>query len=127
MATSRVRARAHTTPFPLPFPPGPPQALIAIVRLKQRKREMRKSTTVRMDDYDAVVMGVLEPILVLSVMAVVVVLLGGAITYEPPCERIVRELHRDGIESSCKDLAPYLREISPLQPPPASPTPRRDI
>ena len=27
---------------------------------------MRKSTTDRMDDYDAVVMGVLEPILVLS-------------------------------------------------------------
>ena len=32
---------------------------------------MRKSTTDRMDDYDAVVIGVLEPILVLSVMAVV--------------------------------------------------------
>ena len=32
---------------------------------------MRKSTTVRMNDYDAVVMGVLEPILVLSVMAVI--------------------------------------------------------
>ena len=31
---------------------------------------MRKSTTVRMNDYDAVVMGVLEPILVLSLMAV---------------------------------------------------------
>ena len=31
---------------------------------------MRKSMTDRMDDYDAVVMGVLEPILVLSVMAV---------------------------------------------------------
>ena len=31
---------------------------------------MRKSTTDRMNDYDAVVMGVLEPILVLSVMAV---------------------------------------------------------
>ena len=30
---------------------------------------MRKSTTHRMNDYDAVVMGVLEPILVLSVMA----------------------------------------------------------
>ena len=30
---------------------------------------MRKSTPNRMDDYDAVVMGVLEPILVLSVMA----------------------------------------------------------
>ena len=34
------------------------------------KPEMRKSTTDRMNDYDAVVMGVLEPILVLSVMAV---------------------------------------------------------
>ena len=32
---------------------------------------MRKSTTDRMNDYYAVVMGVLEPILVLSVMAVV--------------------------------------------------------
>ena len=32
---------------------------------------MRKSTTDRMNDYDVVVMGVLEPILVLSVMAVV--------------------------------------------------------
>ena len=31
---------------------------------------MRKSTTHRMNDYDAVVMGVLEPILVLAVMAV---------------------------------------------------------
>jgi hypothetical protein len=30
---------------------------------------MRKSTTDRMNDYDAVVMAVLEPILVLSVMA----------------------------------------------------------
>jgi hypothetical protein len=35
------------------------------------KPEMRKSTTDRMNDYDAVVMGVLEPILVLSVMAVI--------------------------------------------------------
>ena len=33
---------------------------------------MRKSTTDRMDDYDAVVIGVLEPILVLSVMAVII-------------------------------------------------------
>ena len=32
---------------------------------------MRKSTTDRMNDYDAVVMGALEPILVLSVMAVI--------------------------------------------------------
>ena len=32
---------------------------------------MRKSTTDRMNDYDVVVMGVLEPILVLSVMAVI--------------------------------------------------------
>ena len=32
---------------------------------------MRKSTTDRMNDYDAVVMAVLEPILVLSVMAVI--------------------------------------------------------
>ena len=32
---------------------------------------MRKSTTDRMNDYDAVVMGVLEPILVLPVMAVI--------------------------------------------------------
>ena len=31
---------------------------------------MRKSTIDRMNDYDAVVRGVLEPILVLSVMAV---------------------------------------------------------
>ena len=30
---------------------------------------MRKSTTDRMNDYDAVMMGVLEPLLVLSVMA----------------------------------------------------------
>ena len=30
---------------------------------------MRKSTTDRLNDYDAVVMGVLEPFLVLSVMA----------------------------------------------------------
>ena len=40
---------------------------------------MRKSTTDRMNDYDvydAVVMGVLEPILVLSVMAVIGALLG---------------------------------------------------
>ena len=45
---------------------------------------MQKSTTDRMNDYDAVVMGVLEPILVLSVMAVVVMVLSGAITYEAP-------------------------------------------
>ena len=32
---------------------------------------MRKSTTDRMDDYDVLMMGVLEPILVLSVMAVI--------------------------------------------------------
>ena len=32
---------------------------------------MRKSTTDRTNDYDVVVMGVLEPILVLSVMAVI--------------------------------------------------------
>ena len=32
---------------------------------------MRKSTTDTKNDYDAVVMGVLEPILVLSVMAVI--------------------------------------------------------
>jgi hypothetical protein len=32
---------------------------------------MRKSTTDRMNDYDAVMMGVLEPIFVLSVMAVI--------------------------------------------------------
>ena len=32
---------------------------------------MWKSTTDRMNDYDVVVMGVLEPILVLSVMAVI--------------------------------------------------------
>jgi hypothetical protein len=32
---------------------------------------MRNSTTVSMNDDDAVVMGVLEPILVLSVMAVI--------------------------------------------------------
>jgi hypothetical protein len=32
---------------------------------------MRKSMTYRMNDYDTVVMGVLEPILVLSVMAVI--------------------------------------------------------
>ena len=32
---------------------------------------MRKSTTDRMNDYDVVVMGVFEPILVLSVMAVI--------------------------------------------------------
>jgi len=37
---------------------------------------MWKSATVRMNDYDAVVMGVLEPILVLSVMAVIGALLG---------------------------------------------------
>ena len=37
---------------------------------------MRKSTTDRMNDYDVVVMGVLEPILVLSVMAVIGALLG---------------------------------------------------
>ena len=41
-----------------------------LVSQQQRKRKMRKSTTDRMNDYDAVVMGVLEPILVLSVMAV---------------------------------------------------------
>lgn len=35
---------------------------------------MRKSTTYRMDDDEAVAMGVLEPILVLSVMAVFAVL-----------------------------------------------------
>jgi hypothetical protein len=35
---------------------------------------MRKSTTVRMNDYEAVVMGVWEPILVLSVMAVIALL-----------------------------------------------------
>ena len=33
---------------------------------------MLKSTTDRMNDYDVVVMGVLEPILVLSVMAVII-------------------------------------------------------
>ena len=32
---------------------------------------MRRSMTDRMDDYDVLVMGVLEPILVLSVMAVI--------------------------------------------------------
>jgi len=32
---------------------------------------MRKSTTDRMNDYDVVMIGVLEPILVLSVMAVI--------------------------------------------------------
>ena len=32
---------------------------------------MRKCATDRMNDYDAVMMGVLEPILVLSVMAVI--------------------------------------------------------
>ena len=32
---------------------------------------MRKSTRDRMNDYDVMVMGVLEPILVLSVMAVI--------------------------------------------------------
>ena len=32
---------------------------------------MLKSTTDRMNDYDVLVMGVLEPILVLSVMAVI--------------------------------------------------------
>ena len=32
---------------------------------------MRNSTTDRMNDYDVVVMGVLEPIFVLSVMAVI--------------------------------------------------------
>jgi hypothetical protein len=32
---------------------------------------MGKSTTDRMNDYDTVVMGVLEPILVLSVMAII--------------------------------------------------------
>ena len=37
---------------------------------KQRKREMRKSTTDRMNDYDAVVMGVLEPTLLLLFIAV---------------------------------------------------------
>jgi hypothetical protein len=37
---------------------------------------MRKSTTDRMNDYDAVMMGVLEPIFVLSVMAVIGALLG---------------------------------------------------
>jgi hypothetical protein len=36
---------------------------------------MRKSTTDRMNDYDVVVMGVLEPILVLSI-AVIGALLG---------------------------------------------------
>ena len=35
---------------------------------------MRKSTTDRMNDYDAVVMGVLEAIVVPSVMAVVIFL-----------------------------------------------------
>jgi hypothetical protein len=43
--------------------------------LEVRKPEMRKSTTYRMNDYDAVVMGVLEPIVVLSVMAVIAFLL----------------------------------------------------
>jgi hypothetical protein len=37
--------------------------------LEATEREMRKSTTDRMNDYDAVVMGVLEPFLVLWVMA----------------------------------------------------------
>ena len=32
---------------------------------------MRKSTTDSMNDYEAVVMGILEPILVLSMMAVI--------------------------------------------------------
>ena len=39
--------------------------------LEAMEAEMRKSPTDRMNDYDAVVMGVLEPILVLSVMAVI--------------------------------------------------------
>ena len=42
-----------------------------LVLTRSNKREMRKSTTVRMNDYDTVVMGVFEPILVLSVMAVI--------------------------------------------------------
>ena len=37
---------------------------------------MLKSPTDRMNDYDAVVMGALEPIFVLSVMAVIGALLG---------------------------------------------------
>ena len=40
---------------------------------------MRKSTTDRMKDYDAVVMGVLEPILLLSVMAVIAFLVSSTL------------------------------------------------
>ena len=78
---------------------------------------MRRSTTDKMDDYDAVVMGVLEPIFVLSVMAVIALAaLGGAIIYEPPCARIVRELHRDGVEANWRNLSSSMRELSPVQP-----------
>src|SRR5262249_8685834 len=44
-------------------------------RARRRPRPFR-CTTDRMNDYDAVVMGVLEPILVLSVMAVIAFLCG---------------------------------------------------
>jgi hypothetical protein len=45
---------------------------------------MRKSTTDRMNDYDAVMMGVLEPIFVLSVMAVIGALLGCSNAHRDP-------------------------------------------
>ena len=53
------------------YQPASPWGGWLVLTRSKRKREMRKSTTDRMNDYDAVVMGVLEPILVLSVMAVI--------------------------------------------------------
>jgi hypothetical protein len=79
---------------------------------------MRKSTTDRMNDYDAVVMGVLEPILVLSATAAIVVVLDGAITYEAPCKRAVRELYRNGVVASCRDIGRAIQNLSPVELPP---------
>jgi hypothetical protein len=45
-----------------------------VLTINNGKPEMLKSPTDRMNDYDAVVMGILEPFLVLSVMAVIVFL-----------------------------------------------------
>ena len=53
------------------YQPASPWGGWLVLTRSKRKREMRKSTTDRMNDYYAVVMGVLEPILVLSVMAVI--------------------------------------------------------
>ena len=89
IATSRVRARAYPPSRSSRRYPRPrAQAHIAVrgderytsqplsgegwlFLTRSNGTPMQRSTTDRMNDYDAVVMGALEPILVLSVMAVI--------------------------------------------------------